>query len=97
MIVGLSGGAGAAGTGVDPSTGGMIACNPGDTFDPTTAMRRDNSGDAPEYYGTLTLPPLGAGLSTAVPVVAAAATSNTMLYLGLAVAAIFLFKGMGRG
>jgi hypothetical protein len=74
MIVGLSGGVGAAGTGIDPVTGGTIACNPGDTFDPTTAMCYDAAVGVGmnEYYGTLTLPALGSGaLTTAVPVVAA--------------------------
>ena len=105
MIMGLS--LGAAGEGIDPVTGGTITCNAGDTFDPATCMCYDPSSDAPEYYGTLTLPSTPASTSAATPVAAATSSCpagstctiissipDTYTYLALAgIAAWFVFGG----
>jgi hypothetical protein len=103
MLMGLS--LGAAGTGIDPVTGGTITCNPGDTFDPATSMCYDSSSDVPEYYGTLTLPAGGSTTTATVSTtpIATCPTGSTctyingvpdmFVYIGLGVAAWFLFKG----
>ena len=108
MLMGLS--LGAAGSGIDPVTGGTITCNPGDTFDPATAMCYDSSSDAEEYYGTLTLPTTLAGTSAASAASAVSSpavcpsgstctyipgVSDTYVYLGLGIAAYFLFFNKG--
>ena len=107
MLFGL----GAAGTGIDPVTGGTITCDTGDTFDPGTAMCYDAAVGIGqnEYAGVLTLPPVPqSALSTAVGVSAAPAVCpvgstctyipgvpDTFVYLALAGLAYMMFKGGG--
>lgn len=87
MLFGL---AAAAGQGMDPVTGGMITCNPGDTFDPTTTLCFDPSGDAGNAYaGALTLPPTVA--------FAGSVSGSTMLLVGLAAVAALFLMGHGGG
>lgn len=100
-----------AGTGIDPVTGGTITCNPGDVYDPSTGMCSDTSSDAAEYYGTLTLPATPETSSAEDTVVSSSgcpsgqtctifsSIPDWITYLGLGVAAYFLFfkKGGGGG
>ena len=95
MLFGLH----AAGQGTDPVTGGTITCNPGDTFDSTTAMCFDPSTDAGEYAGVLTLPVVPVAVA-ATGVTAVATTTpdySTLLLVGLGIAVVMMFGHGGGG
>ena len=95
MLFGLH----AAGQGTDPVTGGTITCNPGDTFDSTTAMCFDPSMDAGEYAGVLTLPvvPVTAAATGVTAVATAAPDYSTWLLVGVGIAVVMMFGHGGGG
>lgn len=92
MLFGLQ----AAGEGMDPVTGGTITCGPGDTYDSTTAMCFDSSGDAGEYYGALTLPVVPV-VATGVVAAATPTDYSTLILVGLGIAAVMMFGHGGGG
>jgi hypothetical protein len=95
MLFGLH----AAGQGTDPVTGGTITCNPGDTFDSTTAMCFDPSTDAGEYAGVLTLPvvPVAVAATGVAAVATAAPDYSTLILVGLGIAVVMMFGHGGGG